>query len=295
MNEISFGALKSPLDLRTFTYVPTQAVAKEKGGTRWAKEDHDHQHKVGICTAIDETMRAQKFFKRKFSPDFQYLLQKKFVDVNIYADPWTEGSSISSALKVGNKYGFLPLEEFTWVNEQDRFLPYDEYIAKLKAIPEAEITRLLEISKAYKVKAYAKVTDMSRNGICNAIDESDNGVATMFMVGKEWWSAKDGLTTWNKDDIQPLRKPVEVVSGHAVTMTNYDGNSWRISNSWGQTWCDDGSAYGVFNQYTPTEVYKVWYEGQTLPDAIVIQQEKQKQLMGQIIDLLQKLLTLIKK
>jgi hypothetical protein len=289
-SDFSTGARPSPFDLRTFTYVPSILDAKVKGGTRWLPEDIDHQHKIGKCTSIEDTMHAQKKFKRKFSEDFHYLLQKKFVDGD-----WNEGSSIFSSLKVGQKYGYLPLEEWKWTTEQDSFLSYQQWVEKLIAIPDEEIKRLITLCAPYKIKAYAKVDKNSRDAICLAIDASDYGVACMFLVGNEWWTDVHGNITWDKNAIQPLRPPKEVVSGHAVTMTNYDGSSYRLANSWGPTWCEDGTAYSTFDRYMPREVWKVWYADEVLPDHVQIQLENRKKIMGQVIDLMQQLLALLKK
>ncbi len=293
MNDIKLGSFKSPFDLRTFTYIPEIVKAKQSGGTRWEIKPFEHQHKVGICTAISTTMKASRYFKKDFSPDFQYLLQKKFYDGQIWRDAWIEGSCISNALKVGKNYGFLPIEEFTYITEQDRFLPYHEYIRKLQAIPDSEINRLLEISKQYKIKAYAQCPSSDRNIIAEAIDESDYGVQAMFRVGKEWWTDRNGITSWKAIDLEPLRAPKEVVSGHAVSLTNYDGNSVRLANSWGTDWANKGTAYFLLDEYSPVEVWKVWYEGEQLPDQITKQQEEATKIIGQIIELLQKLLKLI--
>ena len=291
METINLGANPSPFDLRTFTYIPSILDAKVKGGTKWLPEDIDHQHKVGICTAISCTMHAQKKFNCKFSPDFQYLLQKKFFDGD-----WNEGSSVMSSLKIGQKYGFLPREEFDkWITENDRLLPYKDYISKLQAIPLEEVNRLINLCAPYKIKAYAKVDRNSRDDIALAIDASEYGVQCMFVVGNEWWTDDKGNTTWDKGTIQPLRAPKVIVSGHAISMTNYDGPSYRIANSWGTTWCDNGTAYGLFNNYMPREVWKVWYEDEVLPNSVQIQLENRKKIMGQIIDLMQKLLALLKR
>lgn len=271
MTPYSTGAEQSPYDIRTFTYAPTKASVKS--GVRWEEKDIDDQKRVGICTAISLTMRAQKHFNIKFSPEFQYLCQKKFYDMN-----WYEGSSISHALKVGKNIGFLPIEEFPTV---DRNLPYNEYVEKLKAIPDSEIERMKAIASKYKLKAYASVP-ISREYLANAIEEN-GALLQRFSLGKEWWT----------NPIQPLRPPKNPISGHAVNSTNTNGNSFRIANSWGTDWADKGTAYHLLDEYAPTEAWAVWFD--EVPKEIKKQEDSRATTIGKIMDLLQQVIVLLAK
>lgn len=270
------GAFDSQKDDRTFTYAPT--TANKKGGSRWLPEDIEHQSRVGICTGISATMNARKHYGVDFSDDFQYLCQKKFYDLN-----WMEGSSIFVALKVGKNIGFLPQSEWTHTTLEDRNLPYVEYIEKLKAVPDAEIERLKLIASKYKLKAYASVP-VDRDLLANAIDES-GALLARFTVGSEWWTSP----------IEPLREPVSPVSGHAVNLTNYDGNSFRIANSWGPDWADKGTAYFLLNNYKPTESWAVWFED--VPKDIEDQMtaKERRDIVSQLIELTQKEVELLQK
>lgn len=273
MKEYTFGAEKSPYDIRTFTYVPTKASVK--AGVRWTTEDIDDQKRVGICTAISLTMRAKKHFGKEFSPEWQYLCQKKFYDLN-----WTEGSSISHALKVGKNIGFLPIEDIG-ISKDIRNLPYHEYIEKLKSIPEAEIERLKVIASKYKIKAYASVP-VTRENMANAIEEQ-GAILQRFSVGSEWWTSP----------IEPLRAPQNPVSGHAVNSTNTNGDSFRIANSWGTDWADKGTAYHLLSQYAPTEAWAVWFD--EVPQEIKKQEDSRATTIGKIMDLLQQVIVLLAK
>jgi len=237
----SAGAEKSKKDLRDFSYVPDKA--NWTGGARYKATDIEDQSKVGICTAISMTMNARKATGTKYSADFQYLLQKKYVDGN-----WDEGSSIRSALQVATKYGLLPEKLFKY--KISRKQSYLKYIKQLQAIPEADIKKLL--AKCIKIKGYASVP-VDRDMMANAIDESEAGLLTRFALGSEWWT----------EPIQPLRKPQVFISGHAVTTSNYSGGSMRIANSWGDDWADKGTAYHMFKDYAPTEAWIAYYNTET--------------------------------
>lgn len=276
-NPYGTGANKSPTDIRTFTYAPMTAGLK--GGARYLPEDIEHQHKVGICTGISLTQNARKVLKTPFSMDFQYLCQKKFYDKN-----WDEGSSIFSALRVGKNIGFVPAIEWTHTTEEDRKLPYHLYIEKLKQVPDSEIERLKEIAKQYRVVAYARTPAVSE-WIKDAVDSTDNGILARFDLGSEWWTSP----------IEPLRKPKILISGHAVTISNYAGGSYRIANTWGKDWADKGTAYTTFDSYMPTEAWLVWFKKEDVPEEVKRQIENRDKLIGRIADMLQAIISLINK
>lgn len=293
MQPFKTGALKSKFDIRTFS-APTKEYPNIKGGERYLPEDIENQHNVGICTAISLTQNAKKATGIKYSADFQYLIQKKYVDGN-----WYEGSSILSALKAargkedsnGNFLygGLLPADKWTFTTEDDRRLPYSEYIKKLQAIPEIEIRKLFWISKNYRIRAYASVP-VSRDAMAKAIDESKSGILSRYDIGKEWWTDLMGNISWSKYDLQPLRAPKTIISGHAVTDSNYNGNSFRVANSWGKEWAEGGTAYR-YKSYSPTECWLVYYED--VPKEIEDKVKERETLKGQILDLLQKVLELL--
>jgi hypothetical protein len=280
----STGAEKSKYDIRTFSYIPTKANLI--GGKRYDESDIEHQYYVGICTAISLTQNARKALGIKFSADFQYLLQKKYIDKN-----WFEGSSIMSALKVGVGKedengnfmwgGLLPEDKWTFTTETDRLLPYGEYIKKLQSISEDDIKKLLNISKDYRLSAYAQIP-ITRDLMAQAIDESKSGILVRFNVGNEWWTSP----------IEPLRNPVLTISGHAITECNYSGNSFRVANTWGKDWADKGTAYHLTN-YLPTEAWIPYYN--ELPKPIEDQKTKRSTIIGQIMDYLQKIIALLPK
>ena len=267
------GAKASPYDIRTFTWIPDKANIK--GGERWAEVDIEDQKRVGICTGISVSMRARKYFGVDFSDDFQYLMQKRS------ENNWDEGSSISSALNIGKNVGFLPQSEWTHTSIEDRKLNYSEYIKKLQAVPEEEITRLMGIASKYKIKAYASIP-LTRDNLATAIDEQ-GALPVRFLVGEEWWTAP----------IEPLRPPKNPITGHAVNLTNYDGESFRIGNSWGTDWADKGTAYFLFSQNKPTEAWGVWFTD--VPKEIIIQVESRATIIGRIMDLLQQVIALLAK
>ena len=269
----STGADKSPYDIRTFSYKPE--FISGIGGKRYTPSYIEDQHRVGICTSISLTMNARRATGKRYSADFQYLLQKKYTDKN-----WNEGSSIKGAIDTARKYGLLLEKDWTFTDENDRKLSYSRYIKKLQKVSDEDIEKLLK--KTVKiVTAYARV-GINRDLMARAIEESEAGILARFVIGNEWWS----------EPIEPLRGPNRAISGHAITESNYAGNSFRIANSWGKDWADKGTAYHLTN-YMPTEAWIVYYGD--VPPVVEDQLESRKKIIGQIMDLLQKVIALLPK
>lgn len=284
------GAQESNYDVRTISHEKgDMALSLVFGGYDYLPEDIDHQHKVGICTAIELTQNAGKVFGKKFSADFQYLLQKKFFDQG-----WFEGSSIFSSLKVGKNYGFLEAKDFPHVTEADRYLSYSEYIDKLQAISDLEIQRLLELCK-HKLTGYASVDVYSPQSIAKGIVDSEAGILCRYVAGSTWWTAKDGRISWATTDIDPLREPTQDLSGHAIIMSKFDymnGYNQTLANTWGIEWNDKnkGTANINWSNYKMSEAWIPYYNltpeiedfthsfqvliqyGQTGPEVMALQQ-----------------------
>jgi hypothetical protein len=269
------GAKESPYDLRTFAYVPTGVP--NTGGVRYTQKDIEHQHKVGICTAISLTQNARKARHIRYSADFQYLLQKKFLDKN-----WDEGSSIFHALKAARTYGLLPEKYWKHTTLEDRKRPYSAYVKKLQAVSDTEIERLLKLAERHKITAFSKVP-VDRDFMAQAIIESEAGLLTRYVIGKEWW----------RQPIEPLKPAKDPISGHAVIESNFDGDSFRIANTWGSDWATNGTAYRLHSNYRPTEAWLVHY-GEA-PETVQQQLDARNTNLAKVVDILQQVIVLYKE
>ena len=227
------GAHPSPRDYRNIKHrkATMGGVPALTGGIHYdPTKDIDNQRRVGICTAISLTQNAEKFAGKKYSPDFQYLLQKKYYDGN-----WDEGSSPFNALKTGFKYGFLPLELFPYIKESDRDLSYADYILKLQAIPDTEIARLLALCEK-PLLGYTQVDVSSAENIAQAILDSATGIICRYDTGHEWYSKPDGTISWKTEDIDPITPYAPPEGGHAIGASFFDFTSNKTlehPNTWG--------------------------------------------------------------
>lgn len=253
--KLGTGALKSKQDKRTIQHsdIAFAGVPLVKGGYEYLPQDIEHQHSVGICTAISLVQNREKANGKKYSPEFQYLLQKKFMDGGFNY----EGSSVLSALKVAKNYGLLPIEKFTdlngipYITEQDRYLSYNKYITKLQVISDSEIQRLILLC-VDKIPGYARVNEKDPQAIAKAIIESEAGVLCRFGCQDYWW-----IPSWAPKDIDPLRWKPET-SGHAVGLHAFDFTEtlkFKLNNTWGILWDWQGIANIIHSTYPPTEVW----------------------------------------
>lgn len=255
----SFGAFESPIEEETVIHPTKATVPAVRGGTQYGPEDVDDQSQVGICTADSFAQNASKTLGYKVSADFQYLLQKKYVDGN-----WDEGSSILSALKVGVRYGMLPASAWTFTTQADRDAGYAVYVAKLQAITNVQIDGLLALCND-KLTGYGQVTDLSTNGLANAILDSKVGILCRYSVGPEWYTAPDGTITWNAAYIDPIRPPTaaDVIDGHAINCNYFDfeanPDEFIHANTWGIDWDLVGDCHIVNSEYPPTEAWIPYY------------------------------------
>lgn len=256
------GALESPVDSRTVELSLDKASTPYiTGGKDYLPTDIENQSRVGICTAISLVQNREKTNGKKYSADFQYLLQKKFYDFN-----WIEGSCILSALKVGKKYGFLPADKWTYTTQEDR-LSYSIYIAKLQAISDKEIQSL--ISQCIdNIPGYASVDVTDTQKIAKAITESEAGILCRYSVGSEWYTSVNGVISWDPNDINPIRPPKVVQGGHAIINNKFDFSSEKmqtVANTWSPLWCKNGQADIIWDQYKPTEAWTILTSSPEIP------------------------------
>ena len=244
----TFGAKRSEYDKRTKIHQPSvKGTPLTTGGTIYQPQDIENQLKVGICTAIDMTNQAGKKYGKKYDADFFYLLEKRFIDGN-----WDEGSSVLSAMKTGNKYGFLPLGLFS-VTEVDR-TDYPSYVAKLQAIPIATVYSLLNQCEN-KLAGYAQLPATDVQTIANAIEQEPTGIQCMYQVDSAWWTALDGTETYSPALIDPIRPPISIIDGHSIKATYFDFtvSKWLLHcNTWGQTYDLQGNCHVG---YSPLEAW----------------------------------------
>lgn len=165
--------------------------------------------------------------KKRFSPRFTWADIKTF-DGN----PIEVGTDMRSIFKSITKAGPL-----------DFVLLGNEISLDLYSYAHPVVTAAMRSNAAqYAPDGYGFITDLTFNGIKQFI--KDHGPSIILLrVGKEWWTAENGQTSWAEKDIMPLRTPKNIVSGHFVLVHSYDEKNIYFLNSWSDAWGRKGHGY----------------------------------------------------
>jgi C1A family cysteine protease len=232
------GAFSSPVDNRDYVFSDNEVAPNLDKVFEFdlSPTPVRMQFKIGTCTAEAIARMAEKLhYERtgvyvKLSTAFLYLVTKQIIEKNIY-----EGAYPRNALKAAQKYGICPESDFP----TNYNMTHAEFVAQ--QIPE----KAWKSAEQYKIGKYYWVTKDSL--LIRAALKKYGALYARFAIGKEWWTAKDGRSTWAEDLIDPLRAPEVVESGHMVLINGYDANDGlkgKLANSWSEKWNKRG--YGTF-------------------------------------------------
>ena len=108
------------------------------------------------------------------------------------------------------------------------------------------LTQAMEVAQpTAKTAGYAYLTDISFNGIKQAIDNF-GAVLLLVHANAQMWTAPNGQTSWAESDVLPLRPPTAeypVVDGHFLLADHYDETYIYGPNSFSQKWGRNGDFY----------------------------------------------------
>jgi hypothetical protein len=248
---ISFGGIQSVPDYRD---IPASAVL---GVARYFPPHYKvdtamlpvwNQRKIGACVghASGKKKQNQEWDEIHqaiaINPRFIYALAKAEDGLPM------EGTYYRLGMKVLQKVGVPPeIPEYT----NDTNLSHADYI-NISKIPQ----KAYDLAGQYRIKSYASIGSfmkISAEEIMQGIAEGD-GILLGVQVGKEWWTGKNGVSSWQPADILPLRAPAAVVSGHAIFADEYEifGDSrikiWH-TNSWSPEWGERGRGWFWYDEY----------------------------------------------
>lgn len=234
-------------------------IFPKEGGKAVKPECILDQNRVGICTSISNVEIVFDRTGVRYSEDFQYLLQKKYID-----KAWYEGSSIFSSVKASYDYGYLRKEIFDAYFTRNPNEDYNSYSKRLQLIANNEELMADLLKQCEKpLQGYTKL-EITLPALAKAIDDTDNGILVRYTCGWSWfYKLINGITRncWEGELIEPITEPVEratfPITGHAVTLPFYKTGGLYLANSWGLGWCLDGHAR---IDYLPTEAYKMYFK-----------------------------------
>ena len=190
---------------------------------------------------------SQKIDPVAFSPSFLY---------NQIALPRCQGAYLRDGMEAMKNIGSVPFKDFGYTDETCQIFPDNSHKNQ---------------AAQYKIKGYNRLTRGANNyatdmnGIKQHLAQGAPVVVGM-MVGQSFQHNMMNREIWN-----PSRADYNGynLGGHAMCVVGYDdnyaGGAFRIMNSWGPRWGDDGYVwvrYEDFNHFT-REAYGLFPEGKT--------------------------------
>lgn len=210
------------------------------------------QYQVPDCVENSVSF-AQRYLAWKATGQIPNPCRRSLAIRTVAADgqPYENGTSLEVALKLANTQGIGDAQYFS----DDHTLDNPTFYGA--SIPETEVAS----EPTFKIPSYAQVTDLSVNGLKNAINQ--NGIVLIgIKVSDWWWTAPDGSTSWDATDILPIR-PIDAthpeVSGHCVALYGYDETYFYFMNWWSPRWGYQG--HGWFGVNDVPEIYEAFVVG----------------------------------
>lgn len=160
------------------------------------------------------------------SPRFLDILAKRFD-----GQPIDGGTIPRLVLKLATQYGCATED----VLPNDTSLPIEEYRSDAALTPAVMANAL-----QYRIPGYVRVgmdTQSTREAIYLY-----GAVTSLFEIGAEFYTAPNGQTSWADKDIDPLRIPAQIVSGHQLTDNGFVPVLNNAHNHWSQAWANNGEA-----------------------------------------------------
>lgn len=277
MQSVGKGAIQSPEDYRYVKLEHLAGAAPEASSfpasfhIDFSQVPDIYQRQIGECTnAGFAEIRMHREIRLNsqnltFSERFTYALSKMRDGL---ADKANQGTFPNMPFKIGVAYGIPTVATCA----ADTTLDFESYIFNRTApsIPTAAYTE----ADKYRIPGYAQIggfNAVSEAQLKQGLTQSQDGVAICLQIGNEWWTAKDGRTSWASADILPIRKSVAPVSGHVVTATGWETEAGTnrcklfFRNHWSKGWADNDNGWFYLDEHPLSEAWMI----SEIPDALL--------------------------
>ena len=181
-----------------------------------------------------------------FSPRFLDTLAKRFDG----QDRATGGTYPRLVFKLAVEYGCAT----TATLPNDTSLPVLQYRDDSLLTPE-----VFAEAAQYKIPGYVAVPlDFQRTRQAIYLY---GAISTLFQVGDELWTP-----SWADSDIDPLRTPAVIVSGHQMSPFGWEDAVYNdLQNEWSAAWANNGQAKYDPNAWSPY-IIEQWAVAEIPPD-----------------------------
>lgn len=234
---VNTGAVERPADSRDVLLGVVQAPVSIPGvfmQTEAFGLPIEYQGQQPACGAHAGTFYKELLSGGHYSPRFSWANIKTFDGF-----PVASGTDMRSIFKSLQKTGALTFD----LLGNDVTLPLQSYASP------ALTKGMAADAGEHLIDAYAFLDTITWDGLKGAIYQN-KAVLLLVNLGAEWWTSKNGRTSWAEADILPLRTPSPVVSGHFIVAHSYDTQYIYFENHWSTAWGRNG--HGYFDQsYLP--------------------------------------------
>jgi hypothetical protein len=166
--------------------------------------------------------------KAYYTPHFTWIdLKQNAPDTN--PSDGVDTRSIGQSLKNTGVNDFEPLENNVTYDDLDYANP-------------SFITNPMRTNASTNKTASYSFAKPTFEGLKSLIYEN-KAVILLVQVGKEFWTAPNGTTSWQEADVLPLRTPSSIVSAHFIVAHSYDDKYIYFANSWSTDWGRKGHGY----------------------------------------------------
>lgn len=233
------GAYASPIDYRDGIAQLALAAATTKArillpetlNTKLAPVMMQAQEPACVCHSVVENFKLYWFNKTgewvDFSPRFLDILCKRFD-----GQPIDGGTYPRLAFKLLCLYGCATTATLPNRTDVPTMVYRDDSLLTEEVMAEAA---------KYKAPGYVYVpTDftLTREALATY-----GAISSLMLIGDELYTSAAGFTSWADKDIDPLRTPETVISGHQMTPKGWlTPTTNRIRNQWSIDWADKGEA-----------------------------------------------------
>lgn len=235
--DVKFGAIFSDYDVRDYKLVYTASATEFPKKFSLKMRDIKNQGAVGSCVAHALSSIIEYY-------NFKQLKMRDRMSVGyIYGNRRNstfseEGMIIRDALDAVRKYGDVTNDLF----------PYNSEVPRVIDLFEEQADELFDKGYPYRISQYCRITDP--NAVKAALMAGNP-----ILIGVIWYKdmkVVDGVLTTNYQ---------ESTGGHAMVICGWDERGWKVHNSWGESWGDNG--YAIIPYDIPIE--EIW----TITDDII--------------------------
>ena len=208
------------------------------------------QAQTPSCVSHSVALELKKHWYKKtgkvvnFSPRFLDILVKRFDGLSEYRA--SAGTYPRMVFRLAVKYGCATTD----------VLPNDTLLSTLEYRDDELLTdSVMEDAEKYRLPGYVRIGDDALS-TRKAIMEYGS-VSQLLRIGEEWWTP-----SWRSSDIEPLRPPKVVVSGHQVNPKGWNDLETgiatnRLRNSWSDRWATKGEAMYRVGDWSP-QIFETW-------------------------------------